>query len=69
LGSIRDLISEDERYDENGNFKVPDEYDGHRIRGLADGEYLETDELVKDPSAENITFRQIEPRIGSGIRC
>ena len=56
LGSIRDLIPEDECYDEDGNFKVPDEYEGHRILGLADGEYLETDELVKDPNAENITF-------------
>jgi hypothetical protein len=56
LGSINDLIPEDELYDEDGKVKVPDEYEGHRIRGLADGEYLETDELVQDPNAENITF-------------
>jgi hypothetical protein len=42
LGSIYGLIPEGERYEEDGGFKVPVEYEGHRIRGLADGEYLET---------------------------
>jgi len=56
LGSIDDLIPEDERYDEDGEFKIPEEYDGHRIRGLADGEYLETDTLVLNGDKESVTF-------------
>ena len=56
LGSIDDLIPEEERYEEDGSFKVPDEYNGHRIRGLADDEYLEADELVKNPDVDTITF-------------
>lgn len=46
LESIYDLVPEDQLYDEDGEIKVPTEWDGRKIRGLADGEYLETDELV-----------------------
>jgi hypothetical protein len=56
LGSIYDLIPEDQRYDEDGGFKVPDEYQGRRIRGLADGEYLETDKLIRSDDEEAVTF-------------
>ena len=33
-------------HDEEGEIIVPDEFEGHKILGIADGEYLETDELL-----------------------
>lgn len=50
LGSIHELIPEDERYTEDGHLKIPSELNGVRIVGLADGEYLQTEDLV--PSLE-----------------
>lgn len=48
LGSIDDLVPEDERqYDEDGRIIVPDEIDGRRVLGLEDGEYVQTDQLVE----------------------
>jgi hypothetical protein len=46
LGSIYDLIPEEQLYDDAGEMIIPDEWEGQKIRGLADGEFLETDELV-----------------------
>jgi hypothetical protein len=46
IGSIHDLIPEEDRYDEDGELLVPEYWEGQKIRGLADGEFLETDELV-----------------------
>ena len=46
LGSISDLIPEDQLYDEDGELRVPTEWNGKKILGLADGEYLETEEIV-----------------------
>ena len=46
LESIYDLLPEDQLYNEDGEIKVPTEWDGQKIRGLADGEYLETEELM-----------------------
>jgi len=46
LESIFDLIPEDQLYNDDGDIKVPTEWKGQKIRGLADGEYLETEELV-----------------------
>jgi hypothetical protein len=46
LGSIYDLIPEGQLYDDAGEIIIPDEWEGQKIRGLADGEFLETDELV-----------------------
>ena len=43
-----DEIPEDERYNEEGDINVPDEWDGHKVLGIADGEYIETDELVSN---------------------
>lgn len=57
LGSIYDLVSEDQLYDEAGELIVPERWDGHKIIGLADGEYLETDELV---SSDFVDFRPEE---------
>jgi hypothetical protein len=33
-------------YDEEGELRVPKEWEGQKIRGLGDGEYLETEELL-----------------------
>jgi len=41
-----DEIPEDERYNDDGDIKIPDEWNGHKVLGIADGEYIETDELV-----------------------
>lgn len=43
-----DEIPEDERYNEEGEINVPDEWDGHKVLGISDGEYIETDELVSN---------------------
>ena len=47
-----DAIPEDDRYSENGELLIPDEIDGRKIRGLVDGEYLETDELIARDEVE-----------------
>ena len=41
-----EVIPEDQRYDENDEIIIPEEIDGHKINGLVDGEFLETDELI-----------------------
>jgi hypothetical protein len=46
LGSIHDLIPEEERFTEDGELKVPIVCNGIRIVGLADGEYLMSDVLT-----------------------
>lgn len=46
IGSFYDLVPEEQWYTEDGELAIPDFWEGHRIIGLADGEYLETDELV-----------------------
>jgi hypothetical protein len=45
LGSIYDLVPEEKLYDDAGELVIPKEWDGHKVRGLADGEYLESEEL------------------------
>jgi hypothetical protein len=49
-----DEIPEEERYTDDGNLKIPEEWDGHKVIGIADGEYIETDELVD--RGNNIEF-------------
>jgi hypothetical protein len=46
-----DEIPEEERYTEEGDINVPVEWDGHKVLGIADGEYIETDELVGNGNA------------------
>ena len=41
-----EVIPEDQRYDENDEIIIPEEIDGHKINGLVDGEFFETDELI-----------------------
>lgn len=53
VANIYDVIPEEELYDDKGDIRVPEEWNGHKIIGLADGEYLESDELVsKDDEVE-----------------
>jgi len=44
--SINDIAAED-RYTDSGELKIPDEWDGHKVLGIADGEFIETDELIE----------------------
>jgi len=60
LGSIYDLVPEDQLYDEDGELVIPDEWDGHKVLGLAECEYLETDELV---SSDYVDFTQSQIKI------
>jgi len=46
LGLITDLVPEDELYDDASDLIIPDEWNGHKILGLVEGGYLETDELI-----------------------
>jgi hypothetical protein len=43
-----DEIPEDERYNDDGGINVPEEWNGHNVLGIANGEYIETDELVSN---------------------
>lgn len=52
LGSIHELVPESQRYTEDGELVVPETWDGKKIIGLADGEYLQTDELVTSDDLE-----------------
>ncbi len=52
LGSIYELVPESKRYTEDGELVVPQTWDGKKIIGLADGEYLQTDELVTSDDLE-----------------
>jgi hypothetical protein len=42
-----DDIPEEERYTEDGELRIPEEWEGHKVLGIADGEYIETEELVE----------------------
>ncbi len=52
IGSIYELIPESERYTDDGELVVPEIWGGKKIIGLADGEYLQTDELVTSDDLE-----------------
>lgn len=47
-----DAIPESDRCLEDGELVIPDEIDGRKIKGLVDGEYLETDELIARDDVE-----------------
>src|SRR4051794_30711205 len=49
LGSIYDVIPDP--YDENGELIVPETWNGRKVTGLSDNEYLETDEMVDSTSS------------------
>jgi|688.fasta_scaffold546969_1 hypothetical protein len=52
IGSIYDLY-EDKIYDKDGNFVLPKSYKGHRIVGLADGEFLLTNKFQSEISSKH----------------
>ena len=41
LGSVYDLLTEEQLYAEDG-FQIPEEINGVKVHGIADGEYLES---------------------------
>ena len=53
----------EERYSEDGAFKVPDEWKGHKVIGIADGEYIETEELVERGNEIEFTAQSIGIRL------
>ena len=52
IGSIYDL-DEDKIYDADGNLVLPKSYGGHRIVGLADGEFLLTNNFQSEISSQH----------------
>ena len=59
-----DDIPEEERYTEDGELKIPEVWDGHKVSGIADGEYIETDELVERENDLEFKNNEIEKAIG-----
>lgn len=62
-GSIYDLIPEDKRYDEDDELVIPEFWEGVRVRGVADGEYIETEEIVVRGELFSFSKDQIEDAI------
>lgn len=52
LGSIYDFVSYNELFDENGEMVVPEQINGVPVFGLADGEYVQTDNLEEESLSE-----------------
>lgn len=66
VASIDD-IPEEERYTEDGELKIPDEWDGHKVLGIADGEYIETDELVERGNDIEFTENELKKAIDFAV--
>ena len=62
-----DDIPEEERYTEDGELKIPDEWDGHKVLGIADGEYIETDELVERGNDIEFTENELKKAIDFAV--
>jgi len=62
-----DEIPEEERYNEEGDINVPDEWNGHKVLGIADGEYIETDELVGNGNEIDFESSEIKDAIAFAI--
>ena len=60
-------IPEEGRYTEDGQLKIPDEWDGHKVLGIADGEYIETDELVERGNDIEFQSSDIHAAVKFGI--
>jgi hypothetical protein len=54
IGSIYDL-DEDKIYDADGNLVLPKSFQGHRIVGLADGEFLLTNNFQSELSSQHFS--------------
>jgi len=64
--SIYDVPEED-RYTDSGEFKVPEVWEGHKVLGIADGEYIETDELVDRGNYIEFISSDIQAAVEFGI--
>jgi hypothetical protein len=62
-----DDIPEEERYTEDGELKIPEEWDGHKVLGIADGEYIETDELVERGNDIEFTENELNKAIDFAV--
>jgi hypothetical protein len=62
-----DDIPEEERYTEDGELKIPEEWNGHKVLGIADGEYIETDELVERVNYIEFLSSDIHTAVKFGI--
>jgi hypothetical protein len=62
-----DDIPEEERYTEDGELKIPEEWDGHKVLGIADGEYIETDELVERGNDIEFTENELKKAIDFAV--
>lgn len=60
-------IPEEERYTEDGELKIPEEWDGHKVLGIADGEYIETDELVERGNDIEFTENELKKAIDFAV--
>ena len=68
IGTIYDLIPEDERYDDRGNLVLPEFIGGKRITGVTDGEYLETDDyFVRDSADLSALFNEKSLDVGEAF--
>ena len=55
LGSIYDLLTKEQLYADDG-VQIPEEINGVKVHGIADGEYLESVNMVFDD--ETVTFNR-----------
>ena len=62
-----DDIPEEERYTEDGELKIPEEWDGHKVLGIADGEYIETGELVERGNDIEFTENELKKAIDFAV--
>jgi hypothetical protein len=62
-----DDIPEEERYTEDGELKIPEEWDGHKVLGIADGEYIETEELVERGNDIEFTENELNKAIDFAV--
>ena len=53
LGSKYDLLTEEQLYADDG-FQIPEKINGVKVHGIADGEYLESEEIIF--FEETVTF-------------
>lgn len=59
IGRIFDLVPPESLYDEDGFMKIPTEIKGVPVFGLADGEWLESEEFVFDDCPITFTKENI----------
>lgn len=60
LGSIYDLVPEEQLYDDDGNLVIPAFVDGKKVIGLEDGEYLQVNHLETEESSDAFDVSTLE---------